>query len=122
MIRNDFRNLALRVLGPALIAGGLYYYYLVAYDARSYSYAADHALQIAVLPATVFVPRYIRITLRVLIIVPALMGALYYLIAHYAFSYPHAARIGLGITVMAAALLAVMYFFQWIAGEPFVRW
>jgi hypothetical protein len=56
-----------------------------------------------------------ELALRVL--VPVLVGGLYYLIAHYWFSYSDAARNGVLITVVAGGGLILQYIFKRFRGR-----
>jgi hypothetical protein len=99
----------------SILAGALFY--LIAHYVFSYRYAERSGIAITVALGGLAILDLLFKRFRGLIprlLIPILAGGSFYLIAHYVFSYPHAARLGIFIT--AASVL--FYAFRYINESP----
>jgi hypothetical protein len=103
-------GLMLRILGSILV-GGLYY--LIAHYVFSDPDAEVYGISITAVAGGFSILQYLSQRFRGLvprIVIPILAGGLFYLIAHYGFSYSYAARMGIIIT----AASGLFFIFQYI--------
>jgi len=103
-----------RIVVPVLV-GGLFY--LIAHYVFSDPEATYYGISIAAVSGGILMLQYVfqrfpGTLTRVSI--PFLAGAVFYLTAHYGFSYSNAAHFGVLIAVCSGGYTILLYLFEWL--------
>jgi len=107
-----FPGLMPRIL-MSILAGGVFY--LIAHYVFSYRFAKGYGIYIAAVSGGFSILQNLSQRFRGLvprIVIPILAGGLFYLIAHYGFSYSYAAGMGITITVASGLFFVFQYILE----------